>query len=100
MTKRVKILILSLKVPSPMTLSGPKSSRVCLLNSSLSIYIKHFVCQSVTFCLSHGDKEFVCPPRKKHFLHLYKGGGDKEILMGGGDIKQQVFNKKFGLQRH
>ena len=35
-----------------------------------SIYIKSFVCQCVMFCLSPGDKQFVCPPGT-----FFVGGG-------------------------
>ena len=44
------------------------------------------------FCLSPGDKQFVCPPGDKHFLHTGGGGqtffthrrGDKHFSHTGG----------------
>ena len=53
----------------------------------ISIYIKRFVRLSVslcvTFCLSPGDKQFVCPLGDKHFSH--RGGrGDKHFCIEGG----------------
>ena len=41
-----------------------------LVQQSPSIYIKRYVCPFVRpshFCLSPGDKQFVCPPGDKHF---------------------------------
>ena len=37
--------------------------------------LRQSVCQSVPFCLSPGDKQFVCPPGNKHFSHTGEGGG-------------------------
>ena len=48
----------------------------------------------MTFCLSPGDKQFVCPPGDKHFLHTGEGGtnishtqergGQTFVLLGRG----------------
>ena len=63
------------------------------VSSKILMLIKHYVCvcPSVTFCLSPGDKQFVCPTGDKHFLHTVGGGqtnclspGDKHFLHTGG----------------
>ena len=33
--------------------------------------LRQSVCQSVPFCLSPGDKQFVCPPGNKHFSKIF-----------------------------
>ena len=38
----------------------------------------------MTFCLYPGDKQFVCPPWGKHFLHT-GGRGEQTFLLGEGD---------------
>ena len=35
------------------------------------------------FCLSPGDKQFVCPPGDKHFSHTGGGGTNKLFVPGG-----------------
>ena len=47
-------------------------------------WVSQWVSQSVTFCLSPGDKQFVCPPGDKHFSHTGEGGGQTILTYGGG----------------
>ena len=50
----------------------------------MSVRVSHF-------CLSPGDKQFVCPPGDKHFSHTAKGGGDKHfsiIMMMIEDVSE------------
>ena len=42
--------------------------------------MSELVSLSVLFCLSPGDKQFVCPPGDKHFSHTGEGG-DKHFLL-------------------
>ena len=51
---------------------------------SLSSFVCPSVCLCVTFCLSPGDKQFVCPPGDKHFLHTGEGGGTNISHTQGG----------------
>ena len=59
------------------------------LSTLTPIYIykalRSSVSESVTFCLSPGDKQFVCPPGDKHFSHTGEGGGQTILTYGGGD---------------
>ena len=51
-----------------------------------SIYIKRCVSESVSqcvpFCLSPGDKQFVCPPGTNIFI--YTEGGTNKLFVPGG----------------
>ena len=62
-------------------------SLTCIpLSPKGTICIYKALCVSVRvlhFCLSPGDKQFVCPPGDKHFSHT-GGGGDKQIVCPRG----------------
>ena len=48
------------------------------------MWVRAWVGEWVTFCLSPGDKQFVCPPGDKHFLHTGGGGGTNIFHTQGG----------------